>query len=335
MAHAEVLPVSAKTGVGLPELRAALARAADLVAESNHSSGASRLYVDRVFSLRGIGTVATGTLWSGSMGAGDVLRAEPAGREVRVRSVQVHDRPVERAEAGQRVALALPGVERTRAAAWRRPARSRRVRASYRLDVALDELEPVADGARLHVHHGTSAVHARVIRVGPYAQLRLAAPVVAARGDRVVLRAGTTIGGGTVLDAAPPRHADRNRFERAARGEAMLHAPVLVGESGAGRHAWLAELRVELERRLDTADPLDPGVDAPVEPWAKAVLAQLPFERRGSKLYRPGRPEPRRRSGRGGGRRGRARRRRAGRGQTRGPTAGASPRADGPPRPAR
>ena len=123
---------------------------------------------------------------------------------------------------------------------------------------------------------------------GRYAQLRLAAPVVAARGDRIVLRAGTTVGGGTVLDPAPPRHADRNRFERAARGEAMLHAPVLVGEEWRWSDAWLAELRVELERRLDTADPLDPGVDAPVEPWARAVLAQLPFERRGSKLYRPG-----------------------------------------------
>ena len=65
------------------------------------------------FTLRGIGTVVTGTLWSGSVGEGDELRAEPAGAEVRVRSVQVHDEPVERADAGQRVALALPGIERT------------------------------------------------------------------------------------------------------------------------------------------------------------------------------------------------------------------------------
>ena len=125
VAHAEVLPVSAKTGVGLPELRAALARAADLVAESNQSSGAvpslrrPRLLAARDRDRRDRDAVV------GSVGAGDVLRAEPAGREVRVRSVQVHDRPVERAEAGQRVALALPGVERTRAAARRRPARSR------------------------------------------------------------------------------------------------------------------------------------------------------------------------------------------------------------------
>ena len=66
-----------------------------------------------MFTLRGIGTVVTGTLWSGSIGEGDELRAEPAGLDVRVRSVQVHDRAVERAEAGQRVAVSLPGIERT------------------------------------------------------------------------------------------------------------------------------------------------------------------------------------------------------------------------------
>src|SRR2546421_2338850 len=106
---AEVVAVSAKTGVGLDDLRAALARAA---AEAEREDAATRLYVDRVFTLHGIGTVATGTLWSGRIAAGDTLRAEPAGRDVRVRSVQVHDSDVDVAEAGQRVALALPGVER-------------------------------------------------------------------------------------------------------------------------------------------------------------------------------------------------------------------------------
>jgi selenocysteine-specific elongation factor len=108
---AEVVVTSAKTGQGLDELRAALGEAADRV-EQRSSEGATRLFVDRVFTLRGIGTVVTGTLWSGSIGEGDVLRAEPQGLDVRVRSVQVHDTPVERAEAGQRVAVALPGVER-------------------------------------------------------------------------------------------------------------------------------------------------------------------------------------------------------------------------------
>jgi selenocysteine-specific elongation factor len=162
------------------------------------------------------------------------------------------------------------------------------LRPSYRLDVALEELEPIRDGARLHVHHGTSAVPARVTRRGAYAQLRLAAPVVAARGDRVVLRGETTVGGGVVLDPAPPRHGDSDRLERAARGEETVHAPVLVAGEWRWSQEWIEGLRDELERGLDAADPLDPGVTAPTEPWAADVLAQLPFERRGSKLYRPG-----------------------------------------------
>ena len=283
---AEVVGVSAKTGTGLDELRAALGRAADIVADSNYLELPARLYVDRVFSLRGIGTVATGTLWSGSVGEGDVLRAEPGGRDVRVRSVQVHDRPVQRAEAGQRVAVALPGVERRDLRRGDALVAPGAFSPSYRLDVLLDELEPV--GAAVTVHHGTSAVPARVARSGRYAQLRLAVPLVAARGDRVVLRTTTTIGGGIVLDPVPPRHADPERFAQAERGEAPVHAPVLREGRWAFAPEWVEELRAELEQALAAADPLDPGVPAPAEPWAKDVLALLPFERRGSRLYLPG-----------------------------------------------
>ena len=91
---AEVVAVSAKTGQGLEDLRAALARAAD-ERDRERDSSAARLYVDRVFTLRGIGTVATGTLWSGRIAAGDVLDASPRGRAVRIRSVHVHDEEVE------------------------------------------------------------------------------------------------------------------------------------------------------------------------------------------------------------------------------------------------
>src|SRR5947207_8913447 len=168
--------------------------------------------VDRYFSLRGIGTVATGTLWSGTIGEGDELRAEPGGVDVRVRSVQVHDEPVERAEAGQRVAVALPTVERSRIGRGDALVASGAYRSSYRLDVTL---ETVADlPPRVHLHHGTSEVVARVARIGErYAQLRLTSPIVATRGDRFVLRASTTVGGGVVLDPAPPRHADLARME--------------------------------------------------------------------------------------------------------------------------
>ena len=287
---AEAVAVSAKTGAGLAELRAALARAVgDVVAQSNYSSSPARLNVDRVFTLHGIGTVATGTLWSGAICAGDSLVAEPGGRPVRVRSVQIHDEPVARADAGQRVAVALTGVERRDLRRGDALVTPGAFRPSYRLDVVLEELTPIASGARLHLHHGTAAVPARAVRAGErFAQLRLAAPVVAARGDRLVLRTETTVGGGRVLDAAPSRHADPARFARAEAGGETIHAPVLVGGEWRFSEDWLEELRTRLERALDAADPLDPGVTAPVEPWARAVLPRLPFERRGSKLYKPG-----------------------------------------------
>jgi selenocysteine-specific elongation factor len=260
----EVVAVSAKTGAGLDELRAALARAA---VESEGPDAPTRLYVDRVFTLRGIGTVATGTLWSGEVAAGAVLRAEPAGRDVRVRSVQVHDRDVDVASAGQRVAVSLPGVDRNELRRGDALVAPGVYKPSYRLDVELEELAPIP--ARALVHHGTSVTLARVARAGAFAQLRLDAPVVAAAGDRVVVRAGTTVGGGRVIDATPPRHADSTPVPQAQDDR-------------------LADLRRRLERQLDDADALDPGIPLPAEPWARNLLPQLGLERRGAKLYRPG-----------------------------------------------
>ncbi len=299
---APVVAVSARTGSGLDELRAVLAEVARRRGHEDRD-GATRLYVDRAFTLHGIGTVATGTLWSGSIGDGDELSVEPGGRAVRVRSVQVHDSAVTRAQAGQRVAVALPGVERRelrRGAALVTPGA---FPAAYRLDVALEELAEIP--SRVHVHHGTAEVPARFIRIGErWAQLRLSAPLVAARGDHVVLRAGTTVGGGTVIDPAPPRHSSVERMELVERGEigATVYAPVRaeslrhLGDADGLVHAgdwvfapaWLDELRAELERRIAAADPLDPGVPPPADPWAPAVVPLLGLERRGAKLYLPG-----------------------------------------------
>ena len=251
----EVVAVSAKTGRGLDDLRAALARAA---VEGERSDAPTRLYVDRVFSLHGIGTVATGTLWSGTIAPGDVLRAEPGGREVRVRSVQVHDREVDVADAGQRVAVALPGVERRELGRGDALVEPDAYDVSYRLDVEVEELAPIP--ARVLVHHGTATMLARVVRVGRFAQLRLDAPVVAARGDRVVLRAGTTVGGGLVIDAAPPRHADAERFERSARGEVLIHAPVRDADGGwVFSDEWLEELRARLRTASGRRGPARSG----------------------------------------------------------------------------
>src|SRR5207249_3970200 len=167
----------------------------------------------------------------------------------------------------QRVALALPGIERRELGRGDVLVEPGAYAASYRIDVELEELAPIPP--RVLVHHGTSATLARVARQGSYAQLRLAVPVVAARGDRVVLRAGTTVGGGRIIDPAPPRHADADRFERSARGEVLVHAPVRAEDgSWTWSAEWLAELRGALELQLDRADPREPVVPAPTEPWA-------------------------------------------------------------------
>jgi selenocysteine-specific elongation factor len=157
----------------------------------------------------------------------------------------------------------------------------------------------------VRVHHGTADVVARVVRAGDrWAQLRLAEPVVAARGDRVVLRAGTTVGGGRVIDPAPPRHSSAERMALVERGEiaATVHEPVredalrhlgeLDGAERAGgwvfSRTWLDELRAEMKDRLAAADPLDPGIPPPADPWAAAIVPLLGLERRGAKLYAPG-----------------------------------------------
>jgi selenocysteine-specific elongation factor len=320
--EATVVAVSAKTGDGLDELRAALAEAA---VEAERPEWPTRLFVDRVFTLRGIGTVVTGTLWSGRLDAGDELRVEPGGRAVRVRSLQIHDEPVDSAEAGQRVALALPGVERHELRRGDALVAPTSFPLSYRVDVALTELEPLADGTRMNVHHGTSHTVARLVRAGDgYAQLRLAAPVVAARGDRIVLRTHTTVGGGVVLDPAPPRSVDSSRLELLEHGDAgaivraTVHAPVtgpalqahallpprelalgLAGLRSAGdwyfSEEWLQELRARVRERLRQRtehEPLDPGLPLGQlllnRPWANVVAPLLELERRGGKLYLPG-----------------------------------------------
>jgi selenocysteine-specific elongation factor len=316
---AEVVPVSAKTGAGLDELRAALAR---VPAVERDAGRATRLYVDRVFTLQGIGTIATGTLWSGSIAAGDMLRVEPRGPDVRVRSVQVHDAPVERAEAGQRVAVNLPSVERRDLGRGDVLVEPEHYPVSYRLDVRLDELEEIPPAVTVHL--GTTAVPARVARSGTYAQLRLSGPVLAARGDRVILRTDTTVGGGLVLDPAPPRGLDVDRLAVLERGDpveivqAIVHEPVsrlelqargiltpdelargLATMLSADDHyfsqAWLDAFRAGVHRRLDERardQPLDPGLPlaqlVPLEPWAQHVLTLLEVERRGGKAYLPG-----------------------------------------------
>ncbi|MCL4290137.1 MAG: selenocysteine-specific translation elongation factor [Thermoleophilia bacterium] len=329
----EAVAVSARTGAGLDELVAALARVADRV-ERRQPLAATRLFADRSFSLHGIGTVVTGTLWSGSIGTGDELELAPAGRRIRVRSVQVHERAVDRAPAGQRVAVSLPGVERGEVRRGDALVAPGAFPVSYRLDVLLLELPGSARDralpahATVHVHHGTAEHLARLVRVGErYAQLRLATPAVAARGDRLVLREQTTVGGGIVLDPAPPRRPSEERLALLERGDPesivlgiLDAAPEPLSQQDLARRALLSPEDVErglaaavragawcltparfdaiatrvahrLTERAATS-PLDPGIPLaellPPRPWAPAVLSLLPLERRGAKAYAKG-----------------------------------------------
>jgi selenocysteine-specific elongation factor len=229
---AERVVVSARTGEGLDALRGALERAAALAGARVAGEGDPlRLHVDRVFTIRGAGTVVTGTLWSGTAARGDEVTILPSGRRARLRGVQVHDEPVAHAGPGQRVALNLAGVDRDEVAAGDVIAAGAPFPApTHRIDAALEwaapELRPDG-GSRLAVHHGTREVPARLAELGGrFAQLRLEQPLMPLAGDRFVVRSlapPDTLGGGVVLDPAPPRHGPSRdllaRLARLERGE--------------------------------------------------------------------------------------------------------------------
>ncbi len=226
---AEVVACSARTGAGVADVAAALERVAEHVTPrgDGRREGAAVLHIDRAFTIHGAGTVVTGTLWSGTLATGDTLTLLPAQRHVRVRSLQVHDQPAERAHAGQRVAVNLAGIalrDVDRGDALADPAAE--VVPTQVIDAALD-LRDDLHGRRVMVHHGTRAVPARLAALGAGLwQVRLEAPLLAAAGDRLVVRSVAppdTLAGGTVLDPRARRHGRRPdvlaRLERLRRGE--------------------------------------------------------------------------------------------------------------------
>ena len=247
---AAIVPVSARTGEGLDALRQALAAVAS-GATARPSGGPPRLPIDRVFSMRGFGTVVTGTLTQGTLRLEDELLVLPAARAVKVRGLQVHGttRPV--AEAGRRVAVNLGGVEVADVHRGDTLTAAGAFDVTRRVDVAIELLgdsKPLRHGARVRFHHGTAELLARValveaeLRPGrrAFARIRLESPAVLARGDRFVLRQyspAVTVGGGVVLDPVPARTpirtpAGRARFDRLA-GSAAQAAMVFVAEARA------------------------------------------------------------------------------------------------------
>jgi selenocysteine-specific elongation factor len=270
----EAVAVSARTGAGLDELKAALDRAGARLSSRAEATSSARLHVDRVFTIRGAGTVVTGTLWSGEIGRGDEIEVLPAGRRVRVRGVQVHDQPVDRAPAGQRVAVNLTGlavdeIERGDVIV----SGDGDVRPTYRIDAELEFPGREAEhGERVQIHHGTRETAARLAWLGGrFWQVRLEQPIVPAAGDRIVVRQVAppdTLGGGRVLDPHPRRHGPGRealaRLERLARGEAPEPTgrarPVPRTPSNARPPEPLTSSARALEQRLR-----DAGVEPPLD----------------------------------------------------------------------
>ncbi len=216
-AQSPVVAVSSLTGAGLDELKSALARVASEVTAKD-SAALARLPIDRVFTMKGFGTVVTGTLVAGTIRKEEELEVFPAGRRVRVRGVQVHGSPAEAAVAGQRTALNLAGVSPEDLARGMTLATADTFRSTSRVDALLSLLppaKPFKDGARVHFHAYTTETIAETRLYGAkqlkpgdeaYAQLRFAEPMLLLPADRFIVRQFSpvvTIGGGVVLDASP------------------------------------------------------------------------------------------------------------------------------------
>jgi selenocysteine-specific elongation factor len=249
---APVVTVSARTGAGLTDLRRTLAHLG-AAAPIRPSSGPPRLPIDRVFSMRGFGTVVTGSLAAGRLGVDDELVLLPAGRHVKVRGLQVHGTKETEAVAGQRVAVNLTGVDAGEIVRGETLTVPEAVTITRRVDVGIELLAsapPLRHGARVRFHNGTRELLGRVIVSGgpeirsaetAFARIRLESPAVLTRGDRFILRAYSplvTIGGGTVLDPDPTKKGVRTpagqmRFASIAELSDPFDAvAVMIEESG-------------------------------------------------------------------------------------------------------
>jgi selenocysteine-specific elongation factor len=250
---APIVPVSAVTGAGLDELRTALERVAAAVPERNPAAW-FRLPIDRVFSVKGFGTVVTGTLISGSVAKEQEVGVYTGGqrRTLRVRGVEVHGAATSRAVAGQRTALNLADVESTELARGHVLSEPGRFHTVTRVECRLELLHsapPLKHRAPVHFHSGTAEIEAEVrlldrgaaLRPGTadYVRLVLREPALLLPGDRFIIRRFSpvvTIGGGVVVDIEPsPKGADlRVRLDVLAGSDVSARISLLVGESEFG-----------------------------------------------------------------------------------------------------
>lgn len=234
LAHAPIVRASAVDGRGIDELKMRIAEACRAVEPRTRHTGDEpfRLAVDRSFALKGLGTIITGSVWSGSVAVGDELEWLPAAKRIRVRGLQSHSQEVQRIGRGQRAALDVIGAHHTEIGRGHVVATPGLLAASRRLTVRLDLLDasprPLKNRARVRLHLGTQEVMAgvRLLAEGVlapggwcYAQLEAAEPVAAVSRQPFVIRSESplqTIGGGRVLQPVADR-ISRNDSETIGR----------------------------------------------------------------------------------------------------------------------
>lgn len=218
---APILPVSSVTGVGISGLLSTLDRLSEEI-EERSCDGLFRLPIDRVFVMKGFGTVVTGTMISGTLSLGETIEILPSGLEGKVRNLQVYNRPVERAMAGQRAAVNLQGIETSAVERGNVLVHSHTLTPTQIIDVYLESLpsaeRPMRHRTKQRFHIGANLTNASVFLLdreelapgeGGFVQLRLERPVVALPQDRFVIRGSgviQTLGGGVVLDTHPAKH---------------------------------------------------------------------------------------------------------------------------------
>jgi selenocysteine-specific elongation factor len=236
LAEAPVMPVSARTGRGLDALLAAL-QACLVARPARPDLGRPRLPVDRVFTMTGFGTVVTGTLSDGTLGVGQEVEIQPQGLRARIRGLQTHKQKIERAVPGSRVAVNLAGVSPTDLKRGDVVTIPGVLKPTQLIDVRFRHLagapRPLRHNAEVKCFSGAAEVVARARLLGDeslapgqsgWLQLRLAAPLALAAGDRFILRTASpaaTIGGGTVVDPHPARRHRRFQPEVVVRLETL------------------------------------------------------------------------------------------------------------------
>lgn len=281
LASAEIFRVSALSGAGVDPLRQRLLALAEDTA-AKRTDAPFRLPVDRAFGVKGFGLVCTGTVQAGALAEGDRVEVSPEGPLARVRRLQQHGAAVQAVRAGDRAAINLAGVEQGQLTRGHSLVAPGFFRPTQMLDAQVQLLAsspmPMASRTRVRLHLGTREIMARVVLPAArpltpgqesFAQLRLEAPVVAAWGDRFVLRRyspALTIGGGRVLNPHPAKH---RRFEPAL----LAHLQALTQDDlSAVVECWLrcADHRLKSEQAL--AGELGLGVER-LARWTDALVA--------------------------------------------------------------